>query len=101
MKTRILQVAIILFLGLCFNSCMTTKTQVGAFRETPGKEYTYAKAKQIWLFWGVIPVGRTSCNTPANGNCEVVTRLKLVDILISCLTGGIVTTYSVKVVAKK
>ena len=82
-------------------SCMTTKTSVGAYRETQGSEYTYAKGKQIWLFWGLLPLGRTSVNTPGDGNCEVVTRFNLGDVLISGLTGGIVTTYTIKVKAKK
>lgn len=82
-------------------SCMTTKTSVGAFQETQGSEYTYAKGKQIWLFWGIMPLGRTSVNTPGDGNCQVITRFNLGDALITSLTGGIVTTYSIKVKAKK
>jgi hypothetical protein len=82
-------------------SCMTTKTSVGAYRETQGNEYTYAKGKQIWLFWGLMPLGRTSVNTPGNGNCEVITRFNVGDFLISGLTVGIVTTQTIKVKAKK
>ena len=82
-------------------SCMTTKTQVGQFKETQGKEYTYDKGKQVWLFWGTVPLGRTNVNTPASGDCEVVTKFRLVDALITGLTGGIVTTYSIKVNAKQ
>lgn len=82
-------------------SCMTTKTSVGAFKETQGNEYTYAKGKQFWLFWGILPLGRTNVNTPGDGNCEVITRFNVGDALISCLTGGIVTSYSIKVKAKK
>jgi hypothetical protein len=82
-------------------SCMTTKTSVGAYRETQGSEYTYAKGKQFWLFWGILPLGRTNVNTPGDGNCEVITRFNIGDALISGLTGGIVTSYSIKVKAKK
>lgn len=82
-------------------SCMTTKTSVGAFRETQGAEYTYAKGKQIWLFWGLMPLGRASVNTPGDGNCEVITRFNVGDFLISGLTGGIVTTQTIKIKAKK
>ena len=84
-----------------FTSCMTTKPSVGAYTETQGNEYTYAKGKQIWLFWGLLPVGRTSVSTPGDGNCQVVTKFNLGDALISGLTGGIVTTYTIKVKAKK
>ncbi len=82
-------------------SCMTTKTNVGAYRETQGSEYIYGKGKQIWLFWGILPLGRTSVNTPGDGNCQVITKFNFVDFLISGLTGGIVTTYTIKVKAKK
>jgi hypothetical protein len=80
---------------------MTTKTNVGAFRESTGTEYTYAKGKQIWILWGLFPLGRTSVSTPTNGSCQVVTRFNIGDFLISGLTGGIVTTQTIKVNAKK
>ena len=82
-------------------SCMTTKTDVGAYREKQGNEYTYAKGKQIWLFWGIMPLGRASVNTPGDGDCQVITRFNVGDFLISGLTGGIVTTQTIKVKAKK
>jgi hypothetical protein len=80
---------------------MTTKTSVGEYKEQQGKEYTYAKGKQIWLFWGIVPIGRTNVNTPSDGNCEIITRFNFTDALISVLTVGIVTTYSIKVKAKR
>ncbi|MFM2156083.1 MAG: hypothetical protein RL516_832 [Bacteroidota bacterium] len=83
------------------SSCMTTKTSVGEFRELRGSEYTYAKGKQLWLFWGIMPLGRTNVNTPGDGNCEVVTRFNFGDALITGLTGGIVSSYTIKVKAKK
>lgn len=89
------------FISSMLTSCMTTKTSVGAFKETQGNEYTYAKGKQFWLFWGLLPVGRTNVNTPGDGNCEVVTRFNFGDVLICGLTGGIVTSYTIKVTAKK
>ena len=90
-----------IIISFTLTSCMTTKTSVGAFKETWGTEYTYAKGKQFWLFWGIIPLGRTSVNTPGNGNCEVVTRFTFGDVLISALTGGIITSYTIKVEAKR
>jgi len=81
-------------------SCMTTKTSVGTYKEDPGNEYTYAKGKQLWLFWGIVPVGRTNVNTPGDGNCEVITRYNFGDVLISGLTVGIVKSYTIKIKAK-
>ncbi|PZF74659.1 hypothetical protein [Taibaiella soli] len=85
----------------CFTSCMTTKTNVGNYREAAGTNYTYSKGKQFWLFWGVLPVGRTNVNTPKDGNCQVVTRFNVGDVLITGVTAGIVSSYTIKVNAKK
>jgi len=82
-------------------SCMTTKTNVGAYRETRTNDYTYAKGKQLWLFWGILPLGRTNVNTPGDGNCQVITRFTFSDILISGLTAGIISSYTIKVKAKR
>ena len=101
MKSMIQKLTVVLIISSLLSSCMMTKTQVGEFREQEGKEYTYAKAKQIWLFWGIVPLGRTDVSTPADGNCEVVTKRNFGDMLITFLTGGIVTTYTIKVNAKK
>ena len=88
-------------LTISVSSCMTTKTSVGNFKESRGNEYTYAKGKQVWLFWGLVPLGRTNVNTPAEGNCEVITRFNFGDVLVSGLTAGIVTTHSIKIKAKR
>ena len=84
-----------------FSSCMTTQTPVGQYLSTPGDSYTYDKGKQFWLFWGIIPLGRTHVNTPSDGNCMVVTKKKFGDVIISTITAGIITTHSIKVEAKK
>lgn len=82
-------------------SCMTTKTSVGSYKETQGNEYTYAKGRQLWLFWGLLPVGRTNVNTPGDGNCEVVTRINFGDVLITGVTFGILSTQTIKIKAKR
>jgi hypothetical protein len=46
-------------------------------------------------------MGRTNVNTPKDGNCEVITKYTVGDVLITVLTVGIVKTYSIKVMAKK
>ncbi len=82
-------------------SCLTTKTQVGTFKETRGASYTYSKGKQFWIFWGTIPVGRTHVNTPGTGNCEVVTRFNLFDVCLSGITLGVVSSYTIKINTKR
>lgn len=90
-----------LFFMITFQSCMMTKTSVGEYKEQAGQEYVYAKGKQMWLFWGLIPMGRTNVNTPKDGNCEVITKYTVGDVLVTVLTAGIVKTYTIKVMAKK
>ena len=97
MKKSIIAIAILSSL----TSCMTTQTPVGAYMETPGKEITFDKGKQFWLFWGIVPIGKTHVSTPSNGNCQVTTKIKLGDFIISGLTVGIVTSTSIKVEVKE
>ncbi len=101
-KPKIKVVPLVAFLAasMLFTSCLTTKTKVGGYQEQQGNEYKYSKSKQVWVFWGLLPLGRTNTATPANGKCEVITRINLVDLFISGLTGGIVSTQTIKVMAK-
>lgn len=101
LKTNLTAVLSACIISIMLTSCLTTKTNVGAYRETEGQEYVYGKGKQIWLFWGIMPLGRTSVNTPGDGNCQVITKFNFGDVLISGLTGGLVTTYTIKVKAKR
>ncbi len=100
-KSLIVIGILFVFISTTFSSCMTTKTNVGEYKETQGEKYTYSKGKQVWLFWGLLPLGRTNVNTPKNGNCEVVTKFNVSDVLISGLTAGFITTYTIKVKAKR
>lgn len=99
MKRKFQILSLVLLVSL--SSCLTTKTSVGDFREIKGDEYTYAKGKQLWLFWGILPLGRTDVNTPGDGNCEVITRFNFSDCLITGLTAGFISSYTIKVKAKR
>lgn len=84
------------------SSCMTTRTDVGNYREISkngSDTYTYAKGKQCYLFWGLIPLGRTKVNTPPSGNCQVRTSYRFFDALLSTITGGIFAMQTIKVIA--
>ena len=100
LKQKLLLIVTVIILSSFLSSGMMTKTSVGAFKETKGNEYTYAKGKQWWLFWGIMPIGRTHVSTPTNGSCQVTTRYNFVDFLISGLTAGILTTEPIKITAK-
>ena len=98
MKKSIL---LLMIVALLLPSCMTTRTSVGTYREQEGKTYTYSKGKQMYLFWGLIPLGRTRLGTPTDGNCEVRTCYNFWDALLSCITGGIFEMQTITVKAKK
>jgi len=101
MKVLIKLLSLTIIVTFLLSSCMTTKTQVGQYKELQGKTYKYDKGKQFWIFWGLVPIGRTSVNTPSDGNCEIITKFKFGDFLISSLTGGLLTSYTIKVKAKR
>ena len=93
-------VLLLLVVVFLLSACMTTRTSTGSYKESPGKEYVYAKGKQCYLFWGLVPLGRTSVASPASGDCEVRTRYNFWDALSSVITGGIFSMQSIRVYAK-
>ena len=101
MKNTLKAFAFLLIGSLLMSSCMTTKTSVGSYKESEGSSYVYSKSKQVWLFWGFLPLGRTDSSTPVSGDCQVITRFNGIDFLVSSITGGIVTTKTIKVKAKR
>gem|GEM_PF-2046379 len=96
------QFLVLLLIGaLTMTSCHVTKTSVNGYNQTKGVSYQYGKAKQCYLFWGLLPVGRTTVATPTNEPCLVKTKFKFVDLLVSGLTGGIFGMQTVEVRAKR
>lgn len=83
------------------SSCFITRTDIGNFREIkkqPGTDvYTYSKTKQCYLFWGLIPLGKSRAAVPSDGNCQVTSRYNLLDAAISSITGGFFGMQTVKV----
>ncbi|HXC03649.1 MAG TPA: hypothetical protein VNZ86_02805, partial [Bacteroidia bacterium] len=61
---------ICLIVASFMTSCMVTRTNVGAFKETEGGVYTYSKAKQLYLF-GLIRISHVSVSTPTSKDCQV------------------------------
>ena len=84
-----------------FTSCYTTWTIVGDYTqlEKQGlKSYQYDKDKQFYLFGGLIPLGHSHVRTP-NEPCEIKSKFKVGDLLISAITCDIVTSRTVYVYA--
>ena len=81
-------IIMLLLAALMLSSCMTTRTSINNYKETVGQEYRYAKGKQCYLFWGLIPIGRTTVATPVEDPCQVRTSFRFIDALCTTLTGG-------------
>ena len=82
-------------------SCMTTRTPVANYQMQEGEKVCYSKGRQCYLFWGLIPLGRTKVATPPDGVCEVRTSYGFWDAFLSVITGGIFEMQRIKVYVKK
>ena len=82
-------------------SCMTTRTNVKNYDDLSGQEYYFAKGKQNYLFWGLLPLGNPKVATPEEEACQVMTTTTFVDGLVSDITAGIFCMQSVRVLAKR
>lgn len=102
---RILVLMLTIVIALSFSSCWSTRTSVGDYKHATKVEkestYTYSKGKQTYLFWGLVPLGRTNVATPADGNCEIRTRHGFLDAFLTLITGGLFSMQSIKVKAPK
>ena len=96
---------LLLMVAVLCPSCFSTRTSIGDYRIATKADnsnaYTYAKVKQCYLFWGLIPLGHASVAVPRDGHCEVRTSFGFVDFLASILTAGIFSMQTIKVKAPK
>lgn len=84
-------------------SCRTMKTAtpVGDYKITEGSTMTYARGKQLYLFWGSWRLGRTSVATPPSGSCCVRTYQTFWDRVLTSLTAGIFSIQTIHVDVKR
>lgn len=102
LKSIIRPLILCLSFTLFLSSCMVTRTTVG---DGPvgkrGHATVYSNAKQLYLFWGLVPLGRTQPAMPPHRNIQIKTSTNIVDLLITGVTGGLFSTQTVKVLVKK
>ena len=94
---------ILILLGalMLLPSCMTTRTSTLGYNEQQGKEYYYDRAKQCYLFWGLLPLGRPQLDQPKKQPIQVRTRVGFIDGFCTVITGGIFSMQTVRIVAKR
>ena len=82
--------------AMSLSSCYTNRVNVAGYTSDFGEEKTYDRAKQWYLFEGLIPLGRAHLNTPSDGVCQIRSYYSPLDALITVLTAGLVSTRTVK-----
>lgn len=104
MKRLVLFLMVLMVAVMC-QSCFTTRTSVGDYRISKkvdkASSYNYSKVKQVYMFWGLVPLGRARAAVPSHGNCEIRTGFGFGDFLVSLLTGGLISMQTVKVKAPR
>ncbi len=84
MKKLLLLISIVVC-GIMMQSCMTTRTPVGDYYQAQHTE-RYSKSKQAWLFFGLVPLGRTHTNTPNDGRpCMIEEKYTFGDVVLNGL----------------
>jgi len=68
-----------------------TKDEVGS---------VYSSDRNLYLFYGIIPLNRPNSRIPVDGNYQIKTCHSFVDGLISGVTCGIITSRTTKILVK-
>jgi len=88
-------------MALSLTSCLSTRTNANGYAESLGQTYKYDKAKQYYLFWGLVPLGRAKAHTPEKRPFQVRTYYSFGDALVSSILGGLFEMQTIKVIAKR
>ncbi len=95
---RLLSLFIIFFISFALQSCFVTRTTVG---DGPvgrrGKTDVYSKARRFYIFGGLVPLGLGQPAIPQSNNCQIKTYFGGVDVFVSFITAGIITSRSTKI----
>jgi hypothetical protein len=97
--SRLVTLSIILLLG---TSCMTHRHTVGEGPVgTKGKTEVHSRAKQGYIFWGLVPLGRPHPVAPSHGNYQIKTGSNVGDAILGTITLGLVTFRTVRIIVYK
>ena len=100
-KNRFFLVVMVALSCLMMQSCWVTKTPVNDYYLQDGISKRYSKTKQFWFLEGFIPIGRSHVNLPPEGVPFMIEeKFTFGDVLLSGLTGGIITMRTIKCYVK-
>ena len=101
MKQLIQRLSIFTLIVLLATSCMTHRHTVGDGPVgTQGSTKVYSRAKQAYLFWGLVPLGRPQPATPSHGNYQIKTGHNVGDAILTLITAGIVDFRSIRIIVR-
>src|SRR5581483_8665397 len=95
------KLSLIGLLMLSLNSCYVNRTTIGDGPVGKSEAAKYGKAKQMYLFWGLVPLGFSQPAAPMECGYQIKTSFNFFDMLVSGLTGGIFGMRTVKVLVNK
>lgn len=94
--------AILMTCLLLTTSCLTHRHTVG---DGPvgaqGRTEVYSRAKQVYIFWGLVPLGRPQPAAPSHGDYQIKTGYNIGDALLSVVTGGILQFRTIRIIVHK
>ena len=89
MKKLILAIPLVFALTL-LSSCYVTKVDIGNYKTTQAHEYKLNKYRDVYLFWGLAKLGNPNPITATP--CQIRSKFGFWDVIISSLTGGLIST---------
>jgi hypothetical protein len=101
---KLSQISLIAVLLLSLNSCYINRHTVGDGPQGKAKKSqtkTFARKKQVYLFWGSIAAGTAQPRIPTDQGYQIKSSYNVGDMFINALTGGIVGTRTVKIIVYK
>lgn len=81
---------------MSLSSCYSHRVDVAGYTRDFGEEKMYDRAKQFYLFEGLIPLGRATLKTPSDGVCQIRTYYSPIDAFVTIITGGLFSMRTVK-----
>lgn len=93
-------IVILMCMAMLVSSCTVTRTNIGTMDPKAEKE-VFAQTKQMYLFWGLVPLGNSQVKLPDHNNVQIKTAHNGVDLIATSVTGGIFSMVTIKCLVKK
>ncbi|HTA81695.1 MAG TPA: hypothetical protein VK783_02095 [Bacteroidia bacterium] len=93
---------LVIFLSMFLSSCYVSRTTVGnGPKNKEDTTATYSRARQYYLFIGLATLNKAEPKKPDEPNYEIVSYMSLLDVAITGVTFGILSSRTTQVLVKK